>query len=241
MFTKSELLNTIHNGDCLEVMKLIPDGSIDLIICDLPYETTYCSWDTIIPFEPLWEAYKRIIKPNGAMLLFANGMFTYKVMDSNPKDFKYNYIWIKNNCTNFPNAKRQPMRRHEQILVFYKKQPTYNPQGLVPVTKNRERHNEKMGDSFNCESLQKNYIQEFKNYPSDVLNFDRDKVNFHPTQKPIKLLEHLILTHSNPGDLVLDNCAGAGSTLIAAKNTNRNYVGIEKEEKYFKIIEERLL
>lgn len=242
MFTIEEITNKVYHGDCLEIMKSIPDQSISLICCDLPYDgVTHNAWDELIPFDQLWAHYNRIIKPNGAILLFANGTFTYKVMASNPKNFKYKYIWLKNNATNFANAKRQPMRRFEEILVFYTKQPVYNPQGLKPVTRNRERYNEKMGDSFRCKSLQTNYIQEFENYPGDVLKFDRDKGKSpHPTAKPVKLLEHLLLTHSNEKDIVLDNCAGALSLGVACENTGRNFILIEKEEKYIKVGMERL-
>lgn len=242
MFTKEQITNNVFSGDCLEIMPMIPDKCIDLILCDLPYAATHNQWDSIIPFPKLWEQYKRIIKDNGAILLYASGKFAYHVMNSNPQWYKYDWVWLKNNVTNFPNAKKQPLRKHEQILVFYKKQPTYHPQGLMELTTPRKRQHsdDKIGESFRCAALDRPFIQTHSNYPNALLKFDRDKDCFHPTQKPIALNEYLINTYSNPGDLVLDNCAGAGSTLLAAINTGRNYCGIEKEERYYQIINDRL-
>lgn len=217
-------------------MKDIPDRSIDLILCDLPYNSTQNSWDSLIPFDKLWAQYKRIRKENAACVFTASQPFTSSLGASNIAELRYSWIWQKNNATGHLNAKRMPMKDYEDILVFYKKQPTYNPQGLIPYNKITRRGNN--GDNFG-ESGKEN-LQEFTNYPRMCLKMTHDKSKLHPTQKPIALMEYLIKTYTNEGYIVLDNCAGSGTSLVAAKNLNRQYIGIEKEEKYYNVITERL-
>lgn len=237
------MVNEILHGDCLELMKDIPDKSVDAIICDLPYGVTARNkWDEIIPFEPLWEAYERIIKENGAIVLTATQPFASRLVCSNLKMFKYNWIWQKSTKTNFLNAKKQPLRQHEQILVFYKKQPTYNPQGVKPVNKFTKQGKTKTTNYGEQDRSEGGYFQENGGYPSDILFIKSQSTRdiIHPTQKPIELMEYLVKTYTNEGDLILDNCAGSGSTLVAAKNLNRQFIGIEKEKEYYNICVERL-
>ena len=225
------------NGDCLELMKDIPDGSIDMILCDLPYGTTACKWDTVIPFELLWEQYNRIIKDNSAIVLFGSQPFTTELNHSNLKMFRYEWIWIKNNSTGFQLANKRPLKKHEIISVFYRKQPTYNPQGLQVYGKINKRKS--TGDNWS-EMNNNEYIQRFTNYPTQILEFGYDKEKLHPTQKPVALLEYLIKTYTNEGDVVLDNCMGSGSTGIACVNTHRNFIGSELDENYFNIAKDRI-
>lgn len=214
---------------------------MDLILCDLPYGETDCEWDNIIPFPDLWEQYKRVIKPNGAIVLFSIQPFTTKLIQSNLKDFRYCWYWKKNNKTGAPFAKVQPMRCIEDICVFYSKAPTYNPQGLVKLKKpiyKKPRHTAIYAGKKNGS------VQHYTNYPSHLLEFKGcgfggDK-RFHPTQKPVPLLEYLIKTYTNPGETVLDNCMGSGSTGEACLNTGRQFIGIELDRKYFDIAEKRL-
>jgi site-specific DNA-methyltransferase (adenine-specific) len=229
----------LKNGNCLELMNEIPDNSIDLILCDLPYGTTECKWDSIIPFDSLWEQYERITKINAAIVLFASQPFTTHLIQSNIKNYRYNWYWKKSNATGGQFAKVQPMRCMEDICVFYRKKPLYNPQGLIKIenpeakiTKNSSNIYRWRGDQI--------YIQKYKNYPKNLLEFAKDKQNFHPTQKPIKLLEYLIKTYTNEGETVLDNCMGSGSTGVACVNTNRNFIGFELNKKYFDIAEHRI-
>ena len=227
----------IKQGDCLELMKEIPDKSIDMILCDLPYGTTACKWDVVIPFEPLWEQYNRIIKDNGAIVLFGSQPFTTELNHSNLKMFRYEWIWIKNNSTGFQLANKRPLKKHEIISVFYRKQPTYNPQGLQVYGKINKRKS--TGDNLS-EMNNNEYIQRFTNYPTQILEFGYDKEKLHPTQKPVALLEYLIKTYTNEGDVVLDNCMGSGSTGVACINTNRDFIGYELNEEYFNIAQNRL-
>jgi len=248
-----EMINQVINCDCLEGMKLIPDKSVDMILCDLPYGTTACKWDTIIPFEPLWEQYKRIIKDNGAIVLTASQPFTSALVMSNIKMFKYEWVWLKNRITGFANAKKQPLRNYEDVLVFSKERTNYFPQKLIRIDKKckngksvgGESLRTSIDDSKNKGSLRtegKEYIQEFTGYPKQTLtDIKEDAEKLHPTQKPVALFEYLINTYTNEGDLVLDNCAGSGTTGVACKNLNRNYILIEKEPEYIKIINKRLL
>ncbi len=229
-------------GDCLEKMKDIPDGSIDMILCDLPYGTTACKWDEIIPFEPLWEQYKRIIKDNGAIVLTASQPFTSALVMSNIKWFKYEWVWEKNNGTNFQLVKHQPLKITENVLIFYKNKPKYDPQGLKKLeTKIKCSNKNKAGKLGHLSSEQKRafYYQEFTNYPKNLLKVNCEK-GLHPTQKPVALFEYLIKTYTNEGDLVLDNCMGSGTTGVACKNLNRNFIGIELDPEYFKIAEKRI-
>jgi site-specific DNA-methyltransferase (adenine-specific) len=232
----------LYQGDCLEIMKQIPDKSIDMILCDLPYGTTACKWDVVIPFEPLWNEYNRIIKTNGAIVLFGSQPFTSKLVMSNLQDFKYEIIWQKTLSTNFMLSKKQIAKKHENICVFYKKQCTYNPQmeeGKPYKDKSRKRT---VGVHGNAVTTKKPIINDGTRYPSSVQLFSNgNNHNFHPTQKPVTLLEWLIKTYTNEGETVLDNCMGSGSTGVAAKNLNRDFIGIELDENYFEIAKSRIL
>ena len=227
----------LRKGDCLEIIKEIPDQSIDMILCDLPYGTTTCKWDNIIPFEPLWEQYNRIIKDNGAIVLFAAQPFTTKVINSNLKDYRYNWYWKKNITIGFSYARFQPMRCIEDVCVFYKKAGKYNPQGLSKSLKPKKVRNDKNG--INDHSLNKEYKPQYTGYPNHLLSFPKE-FGLHPTQKPVELLEYLIKTYTNEGETVLDNCMGSGSTGVACINTNRNFIGIELDEEYFEIAKKRI-
>ena len=228
------------NGDCLELMKEIQDKSIDMILCDLPYGTTSCKWDTIIPFEPLWQQYNRIIKDNGAIVLFSSEPFTSFLIQSNLKHFKYKWIWEKEQGVNPLLSKKQPLNNIEEICVFYKKQCNYFPQFEEgkPYKITRDKQN-RVCEVNNHTFKQTTTINEGKRYPKRILSFNR-QTGLHPTQKPVKLLEYLIKTYTNEGETVLDNCMGSGSTGVACVNTNRNFIGIELEEKYFNIAKERI-
>ena len=236
----------IYNGDCIEIMKEIPDRSIDLILCDLPYGTTKCSWDIIISFDDLWKQYKRIIKDNGAIVLFGQEPFSSLLRTSNLDMYRYDIYWEKERLTNIMQVKKRVGKTIETISVFYKNQPTYNPQMIKYDGKPRSNKvkNGKLGklvDDNNDKSV-KEYVDTGYRYPTQVWKFKRDTLtsNLHPTQKPVALLEELIKTFSNEGDTVLDNCMGSGSTGVACINTNRNFIGIELNEKYFNIATERI-
>ena len=229
------MIELIH-GDCLVEMQNIPDKSVDMICADLPYGTTACKWDTVIPFEPLWEQYKRIIKDNGAIVLFGSQPFTSALVMSNKKMFKHEWIWVKNNATGHLNAKRKPMSIFEDILVFGDSVP-YNPQNLIPFNKKVRRGGN--GDNYGISG--KENFQEYTNYPIDLLCFDSDTNKLHPTQKPVALLEYLIKTYTNEGETVLDNTMGSGTTGVACVNTNRNFIGIEMNEAYFEIASKRII
>lgn len=234
--------NRVYQGNCLELMKNIADNSIDMILCDLPYGTTSCEWDTIIPFDKLWEQYERIIKDNGAIVLTATQPFTSALIMSNIKMFKYSWVWIKN-PSGFMNAKKMPLKSTEDVCVFYRKMPTYNPQGLRSVNKKVYMRKRTSKSAYGNMGVNKNdgmeYVQEFENYPSNIIDIPSVK-GLHPTQKPVKLFEYLIKTYSNPNDLILDNCAGSGTTAVACENTNRNFILIELDEKYCEIAKERI-
>jgi len=234
-------VNKIYNMDCLEGMKYIDDKSIDMILCDLPYGTTACKWDVVIPFEPLWEQYERIIKDNGAIVLFGSQPFTSALVMSNLKLFKYEWIWQKTLATNFMLVKKQPAKKHENILVFYKKQPAYNPQMEIGKPYKDKPRKRTVGIHGNAETIKEAINNEGTRYPSSVQLFSNgNNGNVHPTQKPVALFEYLIKTYTNEGDLVLDNCIGSGTTAIAALKTNRDFIGIEKEEKYVQIANQRI-
>ena len=237
------MINQILQGDCLELMKDIPDGSVDMILADLPYGTTACKWDTIIPFEPLWEQYKRIIKPNGAIVLTASQPFTSALVMSNPRMFKYALIWDKVKSSQPHLSKIQPMKRHEDILIFGESKVNYYPQKVLK-DKPRKAYGSKMTDN-NDHKLGLKQLPPYlitHSYPTSILPFSNaDNTNrVHPTQKPVALFEYLIKTYTNEGDLVLDNVAGSGTTGIAAMNTNRNFILMEQEPEYVEIIKKRL-
>ena len=237
----------LFNGDCLEVMKQIPNKSIDMICCDLPYGTTQNKDDIIIPFEPLWNEYERIIKENGCIALFAQGLFYVDLVNSNRKLFRYDLVWDKVLTSGFLNAKRMPLRQHEQIAIFYKKLPIYNPQftegkplhGKGKSYMDKELKNQNYGQFHATEDLRKGSTEK---YPTSILRFPKPhpSVAKHRTEKSIECLEWLIKTYTNEGNIVLDNCMGAGSCGIACKNTNRDFIGIELDENYFNIAKERI-
>lgn len=233
----------LWSGDCLEMMGRIPGESVDLILCDLPYGTTRCRWDTVIPLEELWAHYKRIIRDGGAIVLTASQPFTSALGASNLPWLKYSWYWRKSRATGHLNAKKMPMKEIEDILVFYQSQPVFNPQGLIfspRKVKNSASHMARGVSSEACATVtggikEKHYEQQYTNYPRQVLDFASEGATLHPTQKPVSLFEYLIRTYSNEGDLVLDNCAGSFTTAVACQNTKRNYICIEKDPTYFEI------
>lgn len=229
----------LYQGDCLIQMMKIPDKSIDLILCDLPYGITDCKWDTVIPFPELWEQYRRVIKDNGAMVLFSAQPFTTALIQSNIKDFRYCWYWLKQQVTGFAYARYQPMRRVEDICVFYRKKPTYNPQGLIAISDQRVKKTKDRKPGVYSVPKNYEYIPRFTNWPKNVLEFGSER-GLHPTQKPVALLEYLIRTYTNEGETVLDNCMGSGSTGVAAKRTGRHFIGIELSEHYFNIAKQRI-
>lgn len=238
--------NKIYNEDCLEGMKRIPDNSVDMILCDLPYGTTQNKWDSIIPLDKLWEQYERIIKDNGAIVLTSQTPFDKVLGASNLKMLRYEWIWEKNKATGHLNAKKMPMKAHENVLVFYKKLPTYNPQGLieksVPTINKGARGKKIQGaGGTNYGISNKDAVQTHTGYPRDILYFPVDMKPVHPTQKPVALFEYLIKTYSNEQDIVLDNCMGSGTTAIACMNTGRNFIGFELDEDYYNIANKRIL
>jgi len=237
-----DFINKVICGDCLEVMPQIPDKSIDMILCDLPYGTTQNKWDSVIPFESLWNQYNRIIKDNGAIVLFGSEPFTSLLIISNLKMYKYNWIWKKTKATGFFDCKKRPLNDHETISIFYKKQPTYNPQMTV-AEKVYKRGFVKRKKS-DCYGEEKNFVQQETGlrYPKRIIEFGNANTMgiIHPTQKPVALFEYLIKTYTNPGEIVLDNCIGSGTTAIAALKTGRYFIGIEKVAKYVEIANKRI-
>jgi site-specific DNA-methyltransferase (adenine-specific) len=243
--------STFYQGDCLVEMDKIADRSVDMILCDLPYGTTACKWDSVIPFEPLWKQYERIIKDNGAIVLTASQPFTSVLINSNLKFFRYEWIWEKDNGTNFPSVNFQPFRVHENVLVFGSFATTfrsngkynYNPQfgngKPYACVSGKQKHDTiRSGSSASNGEWETN--NDGRRYPRSVLKINRDKDKLHPTQKPVSLMEYLIKTYTNEGDTVLDNCMGSGTTGVACKNTGRHFIGIEKDEKYFEIAVNRI-
>ena len=239
---------SIYNGNCLEVMKNIPDKSVDLVLTDPPYGMTACKWDSVIPLEPMWKELKRVAKDNAAIVLFGNQPFSSLLVCSNVGAFKQSLVWNKNKTTGFLNAKKQHLRNHEDILVFYERQCTYNPQKTVghkPVNSFTKHTTD--GSTMNKTKLGISGGGSTERFPKSILNFsvvNQDgtgkEVRYHPTQKPVALMEYLIKTYSNEGDVVLDFTMGSGTTGVACKNLGRGFIGIEKDEKYFNIAKERL-
>lgn len=238
----SGLLNNVTQGDCLEVMREIPDKSVDMILCDLPYGTTACKWDAVIPFVELWAEYERVIKDNGAIVLTAQTPFDKVLGASNLKLLRYEWLWIKEQGTGNLNANKMPLKQHENILVFYKKLPTYNPQmteGKPYKIVRQYNDNAVFGKTGTKDGYET--VNEGKRFPTSPLYFKRElKGRYHPTQKPVALFEYLIKTYTNEGEIVLDNCLGSGTTAIAAINTNRQFIGIERESEYVAIANQRI-
>ena len=240
----------IYNGDCLEIMPTLADKSVDMILCDLPYQTTACKWDVLIPFEPLWKQYKRLIKDNGAIVLTASQPFTSALVMSNPDMFKYEIIWEKNKPSGIATANKMPMKNHENICVFYKSQPIFNAiksetksiSSLNNALKGYTNQNKSLSNITGLKGVPVKWSKMIN--PRTVLRFNvvgnRDKNRVHPTQKPVALFEYLIRTYTQEGDTVLDNCAGSFTTAIACMNTNRKYICIEKDDKYFEIGKSRI-
>ncbi len=234
----------LYNKDCFEAMKMLDNNSVDLILADVPYGTTACKWDVVIPFDPMWEQLNRIIKPNGAVCLFGSEPFSSALRMSNIKNFKYDWYWHKTTPTGFLNAKKQPLRNIETISVFYTKQPCYNPQ----KTQGHKRKVSLAKHKVNCKKAEEysDYglvsYDSTERYPTQILQYksDRQKVALHPTQKPVALLEYLIKTYTNECETVLDFTMGSGSTGVACINTNRDFIGIELDENYFNIAKKRI-
>jgi DNA modification methylase len=245
-------LDKIYLGDCLDIMPHIADKSVDMILCDLPYQVLHknnpnAQWDRIIPFESLWEQYNRIIKDNGAIVLFAQGMFTAQLMMSNPKIWRYNLVWDKVLKTGFLNSKKMPLRQHEDICVFYKSLPTYNPQ-MVKCEPHKRNHSKGNGEHRLVNRCYGSYVEtptiiSDEKFPTSIIREPKQHIkgkSYHPTEKPVKLLQNLIRTYTNEGDTVLDNTMGSGSTIVAAIKENRRYIGIEKDEHFFEIAKQRI-
>ena len=242
------MLNLMQ-GDCLELMKTLPDASVDMVLCDLPYGTTACAWDSVIPFAPLWAQYERLCK--GAVVLTASQPFTTALAASNLHWFKYEWIWEKSSAGDCMNAKNKPMKKHENLLVFSQgttangspRRMLYNPQGLAPASKKRSGTDYGItGGTFKIpRPSHKPYTQTLTGYPTSILKFNNDAEKLHPTQKPVALMEYLIRTYTNEGDTVLDNCMGSGTTGIACLNTGRDFIGMEKDPEYFALAQKRIL
>lgn len=225
-------INEIYLGDCLELMpKHVEDKSVDMIFCDLPYGTTQNKWDSVIPLDELWKEYERVIKDNGSIVLFAAQPFTSTLISSNYKKYKYSWYWLKNRATGVLNAKKQPLRNIEEICVFNVKK--YNPQALIEVNQ-PSRNSKKDYDNYG-KGTSKQYIQKYTNYPKQLIEFNSVQRTVHPTQKPLSLIEYMIKTYTNEGDLILDNTCGSGTTGLGAKNLNRNYIMMEQDPKYYEI------
>lgn len=227
-----EIINNVYEGDCLEIMKQLPDNSIDMVLCDLPYGTTQNKWDSVIPLDELWKQYRRVVKDNGAIVLTSQGMFTAELMLSNPSMFKYKWVWEKSKSTNFLNAKKQPLRKHEDVCVFYKKQPIYHPQMIEGEPYDKGVRKNQLSGSYG-DFLPVHVQSDGKRYPTDIIYFktaESEGKVYHPTQKPIELGRYFVRTYTEPGAVVLDNTSGSGSFLVAALLEGRNFIGIEKNE-----------
>jgi site-specific DNA-methyltransferase (adenine-specific) len=233
-------LDYLKNQDCFEGLKNIPDGSVDMILCDLPYGMTANKWDTQLDMDALWKEYKRVCKPNAAIVLFSQMPFSATLVLSNPRMFRYEWIYEKCQGTGHLSAKHCPLKAHENVLVFYKSRPTYNPQMVPgkPYKKNRR------SQSTNYEHIQRpsSTVCDGWRYPTDIVKVTRKQTDqhLHPTQKPVELCEYFIKTYTNPGDIVLDNCAGSGTTMIACLNTDRHYIGFELDPGYFQVASKRI-
>ena len=229
----------LMQGDCLDRMKEIPDGSVDMILTDPPYGTTACKWDSIIPLEPMWEQLKRIIKPNGAIVMTASQPFTTTLIASNMKIFKYCWVWEKSRFANQMLAKKQPLKIHEDVIVFCNGSPSYNPQGLIEVNRTTKQGS-RITDNNGGGTRKTSYTQTHTNYPRTIQRFASEGKTVHSTQKPVALMEYLIRTYTNEGETVLDFTMGSGTTGVAAANLKRDFIGIELDADYFKIAQERI-
>ena len=232
----------LYKGDCLELMKNIPDKSVDMILCDLPYGTTKCKWDIVIPLDKLWEQYNRIIKDKGAILFFGSEPFSSKLRISNLRMYKYDWIWKKTKAQGFLNSKKMPLKDYENICVFYKRLPVYNPQGIIYGNFQNDRKS-KYSKGEDIYGKEKEFgISHMSNFPKQIIEFSNPSGNgqLHPTQKPVDLLEYLIKTYTQDGEVILDNCMGSGSTGVACVNTSRDFIGIELDKDYFNIANERI-
>ena len=237
-------------GDCLELMKDIPDGSVDMILCDPPYGTTACKWDKVLDSNRIWSEYERIIKGNGAIVLFGTEPFSSSMRLSKPALYKYDWIWVKNNAVGFVNAKLKPMNAYENILVFSRRKTSncnpnnmpYYPQGLVPYNRIVKHNNkpDKENTYWRPSHKKSGVLQQYTNYPVNILCFNKVQRAIHPTQKPVPLLEYLIRTYTHEGETVLDNCMGSGSTGVACVNTGRSFIGIELDEGYYEVARQRI-
>ena len=225
-------LDTIYNEDCLEGMKQIPDGTIDAVICDLPYGTTHNTWDVLIPFGELWKEYHRIAKPTAPFIMFGSEPFSSVMRMSNLKEYRYDWIWQKSQGADFLNVKRRPLKNFETISVFCRKRAQYNPQGLRPCHRVKD-NTSKFGNNSREWNHADSYVQEYENYPQAIIKYDDDPDSWHPTQKPVDLLRYLVLTYTNEGDTVLDNCMGSGTTAIACIKERRHFIGFELSKEYF--------
>ena len=233
-------LNTITQGNCLDLLARVPSGSVDMVLCDLPYGTTQNKWDSVIPFAPLWEQYRRVCKPNAAIVLTAAQPFTSVLTMSNLAMFRYGWVWEKQHPKGFLDARRRPLRSHEDICVFYSETATYNPQGLIPVSVKNGRKNKSGNGNYGAVAAS-DYVQKEGNFPRSVLKIDAlTHGQQHPTQKPVALFEYLIRTYTNPGEVVLDNCCGSGTTGVACQNTGRNFIQMELDPGYCEIARSRL-
>lgn len=240
---------TLLNGDCLELMATLPDASVDMVMCDLPYGTTSCAWDSIIPFNNLWSEYRRIAKQNAAIVLTSAQPFTTALIASNMDEFKYCWYWNKSKVTGFANAKKQPLRHVEDVAVFYRKPPTYNPQGLIAFGKTVNKGKSAGGGTVQGEQIGNgkgalrsglDYVQEFTNYPRQILEIASEGSTIHPTQKPVALMEYLIRTYTNEGNVILDNIMGSGTTGVACMNSDRIFIGIERDSTHFENAKNRI-
>jgi len=236
---------SLYNDDCLCILPTLPDHSVDLILVDPPYGTTKCKWDVVIPFDQLWQQYQRLIKDDGAVIIFASEPFASKLRVSNLEWYKYDLYWKKEKPTNFMNLKKRPGKLTENICVFYKNQPTYNPQmvkheGKLVKNSPKAKFNSEVSSKWDRQITP--YVDTGYRYPGDILEFRREKLGstLHPTQKPLSLVEYLVKTYSNPGDLVLDSCMGSGTTGVACRNLNRDFIGIELDKSYYNIAKDRI-
>lgn len=225
----------IHHGDCLEVMRSLPDNSVDMVLADPPYGTTACKWDSIIPLDPMWEQLKRIAKPNAAIVMTASQPFTTTLIGSNIRAFRYCWVYQKNNPTGFLDARRRPMNDYEDVCVFAYASPTYNPQGVIPKKTKKTKKTTEVYGKFGFE-----YTTTGTNYPRRVVKFDRPSKTVHPTQKPVALMEYMVRTYNHEGETVLDFTMGSGTTGVACMRTGRKFIGIEKDPEYFQIAENRI-